>query len=462
VADNQQYGQKLLTKSVQVLQEVAAARHVLIKCGLTEIDGYAFCSGLSALQLSYETCPDLQGLIRSVAYLIMGAIFRPRYEKDETSQLGRFSLGIRPLSELMDMYHTREATKPHDKVYALLGMSSDNPSTAGLSPNYESSWKEVFQKFVNFSLSDRMCVDTWKDKQVAVIKGKGRILGEVSSVERDVARDDRQNVTIIWKRYFNTKGEQSSYFTFPASAKSIQVGDIICFMQGASKPSIIRPCNGHSAIIIIAVPLPELVRSITAFPNNILLIWDWNASQGKSQDEGYYERLIGSREKPKCPRTECKCQDYLDKATRLWDFGLLLNGLERYEEAGKNLRKAVEVYRTALGSVDTSHGPWRKAEEADDEVLRVMDVLLIEDKGTHIESKYKEYGQTPLWQAAENGHEAFVRLLLDKGASIDAKDSDGWTPLSRAAGNGHEAVVRLLLDKGASIDAKGLDGRTPL
>jgi hypothetical protein len=30
----------------------------------------------------------------------------------------------------VDMYHTHKATERHDKVYALLGMSSDGPSAA--------------------------------------------------------------------------------------------------------------------------------------------------------------------------------------------------------------------------------------------------------------------------------------------------------------------------------------------
>ncbi|MBE3049891.1 ankyrin repeat domain-containing protein, partial [Candidatus Bathyarchaeota archaeon] len=57
----------------------------------------------------------------------------------------------------------------------------------------------------------------------------------------------------------------------------------------------------------------------------------------------------------------------------------------------------------------------------------------------------------PLLSAAENGHEAIVKLLLEKGAYIEAKDSSGWTPLLSAAENGHEAIVKLLLEKGAYI-----------
>jgi ankyrin repeat protein len=48
-----------------------------------------------------------------------------------------------------------------------------------------------------------------------------------------------------------------------------------------------------------------------------------------------------------------------------------------------------------------------------------------------------------LW-AAEKGHEAIVKLLLEKGADVEAKDREyGLTPLLWAALNGHEAIVKL-------------------
>lgn len=36
-------------------------------------------------------------------------------------------------------------TERLDKVYALLSMSSDDPSAAGLSANYKTSWEGVFR-----------------------------------------------------------------------------------------------------------------------------------------------------------------------------------------------------------------------------------------------------------------------------------------------------------------------------
>jgi ankyrin repeat protein len=77
--------------------------------------------------------------------------------------------------------------------------------------------------------------------------------------------------------------------------------------------------------------------------------------------------------------------------------------------------------------------------------------LLLDKDGVGPDSKDRN-GGTPLWHAAENGHEAVVKLLLDKdGVDPDSKGGNGETPLWWAAANGHEAVVKLLVEKGAEL-----------
>ncbi|KAL8366555.1 hypothetical protein RB595_010421 [Gaeumannomyces hyphopodioides] len=456
---------------IWVLQEVAAARHVLIKYGSTEIDGYAFCVGLGVLGPFYKTHPNLQALIPPIAHLIRDAVFRRRHDRNDTNRLARFSLNIRPLAELVDMYHSRKATVPLDKVYALLGMSSDDPA-AKIEANYTSSWEDLFRKLIHFSLSNQMSVSTWDGEEVAVIEARGYVLGEVSSAGKDTTPDDRQHVEITWKTALSrsdAKGEQSSRFALQASAKIIKKGDVVCLLQGASRPTIIRPCDGFWTIIRIAGPLtnrlPKWLDLITAFPTDLLLVWDWDELRGELQGGGGYEEFVGSRQGgPKCPRAECQCQYRLDKAARLWNIGILLNKMWRYEEAVENLRKAVEVYGTGavLRSGDspyTDHGPWR---EADKKVLGMMDDLLIDSNGA-IEAKDKS-DLAPLSRAVSNGHKAVIQLLLAAGkADVNAKGKNGQTPLSWAAANGREAVVQLLLATGkADVDAKDKDGQTPL
>ena len=59
-------------------------------------------------------------------------------------------------------------------------MSRDDPGKAGLLPNYEISWKELFQQLVKFVLGQGISVETSNYSQRAVIKAKGFILGQVS------------------------------------------------------------------------------------------------------------------------------------------------------------------------------------------------------------------------------------------------------------------------------------------
>src|ERR1700712_1381382 len=119
-----------------------------MKCGRMEIDGYAFCLGVDSLRKILEAHVDLQNRIRSITYLIRGAIFR----------LG-VSKGVCALGELIDMYHTHEATERHDKVYALLGMSSDDIGRAKLFPNYQEPWKNILQRLAQFVVSDKISVE---------------------------------------------------------------------------------------------------------------------------------------------------------------------------------------------------------------------------------------------------------------------------------------------------------------
>ena len=57
-------------------------------------------------------------------------------------------------------------------------------------------------------------------------------------------------------------------------------------------------------------------------------------------------------------------------------------------------------------------------------------------------------------QAAKDGSLATVQTLLADGASPNTTDDNGVPVLMWAANNGHSEVVKLLLEKGAEVNAK--------
>ncbi|OGM40313.1 hypothetical protein ABOM_011087 [Aspergillus bombycis] len=249
-------------RRVWVLQEVGVARSVLVKCGPMEMNGYAFSSGLRGIEDFHNRCPRLQSLINSVrpvTYLLGRAIFRPGY--------GVMHERRRPLGELLDMYHSHKATIRHDKVFALLGMCCDNLEVVGLLPHYEVPWEVLFQRIIRHVLSQRVSIETWPDKELALIKGMGYSLGRVSAAYGDKSRFDRQHVHIDW--YNSTQSFQyikdprrgcshsvergTVKWTVRVTAQPVKPGDVVCFIQGASKPSIVRPFKDYFNIIIIGV-----------------------------------------------------------------------------------------------------------------------------------------------------------------------------------------------------------------
>jgi ankyrin repeat protein len=86
---------------------------------------------------------------------------------------------------------------------------------------------------------------------------------------------------------------------------------------------------------------------------------------------------------------------------------------------------------------------------------------LLIDKGADVNAK--DYGMTALMYAAQNGHLEIANLLIDEGADVNAQERDeGMTALMCAAQNGHLKTAKLLIYKGADVNAQDDDGMTAL
>jgi len=73
-------------------------------------------------------------------------------------------------------------------------------------------------------------------------------------------------------------------------------------------------------------------------------------------------------------------------------------------------------------------------------------------------------GWTPLHLAAHFGHTEAARLLLNKGAKVDARSTNAMhnCPLHAAAAGGSANVVKLLIEHGASVNARQHSGWTAI
>jgi len=67
---------------------------------------------------------------------------------------------------------------------------------------------------------------------------------------------------------------------------------------------------------------------------------------------------------------------------------------------------------------------------------------------------------TPLHWAAWHGHTDIARLLIEKGAEVNAKNASQQTPLHSAAWHGHADIARLLIENGAEVNAKSAAQQT--
>ena len=90
-------------------------------------------------------------------------------------------------------------------------------------------------------------------------------------------------------------------------------------------------------------------------------------------------------------------------------------------------------------------------------------VSLLLDRKANVEHRAKT-GLTPLMEAASGGYIEVGRVLLDKGADVNAAPvpSSRDTALTIAADKGHLKFVELLLSRGAAVEVKNKKGNSPL
>jgi|GEM_PF-6803509 len=102
---------------------------------------------------------------------------------------------------------------------------------------------------------------------------------------------------------------------------------------------------------------------------------------------------------------------------------------------------------------------------ANEDVKKVQEILNTSSQGTvskAAKDPSNELGDSPLHLACGKGSLPVVKLLLEQGADINAKNKEGVTPLMMAAVKGYKDLVQYLLEKGADSQIQAANGSTAL
>jgi ankyrin repeat protein len=92
---------------------------------------------------------------------------------------------------------------------------------------------------------------------------------------------------------------------------------------------------------------------------------------------------------------------------------------------------------------------------------QLEEIRLLLEKGADIEAKDKT-AATPLNFAVASHQAPAATLLVSSNAIVDAADIYGMTPLYKAVLNSDDSLTRLFLEKGANPDVVDVNGGTPL
>jgi ankyrin repeat protein len=140
--------------------------------------------------------------------------------------------------------------------------------------------------------------------------------------------------------------------------------------------------------------------------------------------------------------------DMLDDRVEEW----VHKGTSVLEESGCLLHQVVQEF-FAHEVVEDSF--------AESRVKVIARVKLLIDHGADVNAR-NQHEATPLHIAARSGCLLLVKILCKGGADLEAQNMHGATPLHNACREGTCDIVTYLIENGSEIDAQTTEGDTPL
>ncbi|KAI0140338.1 heterokaryon incompatibility protein-domain-containing protein [Pestalotiopsis sp. NC0098] len=405
---------------VWVVQEVISSRYTSIMCGSAEVNGQAFCLGVLAMAELLQQRPDILGWVMPIVNAMTASTSSPSRAK------------LRPIAELVDMYHTRHATVNHDMLYALQGMSSDTFSDVGIILDYSRQWNQVLYSLVLFLLPRVQRLHVPHNTSCAGIIHAARMICKVTNVKSLASDVGYQVLEAESYESIRSNGPHQMWH-IPNSATPVQADDFICLFEGALRPAVVRAQGDYFEIVIIAASWPrmdpsrepyrqrrqQVINEVEGFAL-LPFVWDWKPQVMVEKRNAHHRDLLRSV----LDLDQLIDERYVSLAylKKVWSISMEISPFLRPQD--KELVNVEDAKNKAWNAYRTAHA--------------LPDISLDNSKGLHLVS----------W-AVLNGCEQLAKDLVRDGADLNLVDYYGRTALSYAAECANVGLAHLLLANGA-------------
>jgi hypothetical protein len=425
---------------LQVLQEVAAAKQVVVACGNQIVSGDNFYREVIGVSNHYAS---FQKMLRKI---------RPAVELMSPSAAILLKQSV-PLLELIETYRSWNATKAVDKVYSLLNFSSDAHNVPSLQPDYSISEHELARRIVQFAFPGCV-IDEQTDSQSHAItfEVEGHILGEISTKESGRGNGRKWSFD---SRNLSGKSDLAG-MTFNPNVQGL-VGDgaitllnerrlvfgYVCYLRGSSRPAVLNHKNGVFHVVMMATPPPAIgtgnQNQASLESTNSERTWDKLLPLLNNETDGMNKfRLTWD---PFRQPTAAEASAYLPTP----------NNPEIQWEARLESMKEAALKKRAEGRLEDVHTC---------RTLTMLRLMYSQDR-KEIKAGTSKYTIT-IHQAANEQLIGTLKLLLDANAPVDERDEKGLTALHYAAFVGNAEIVKALLQAKATVDVEHEKVGTPL
>jgi ankyrin repeat protein len=402
-------------RRVWVLQEIATAKKASVWCGTKSVRARTFALAPSLIGIKPER------YCQAVLDIMPGRLREESWWSES-----------RDLYNLLLKFRESRASDPRDKVYALLGISSDARNTDSLRPDYTKDLQKVIDDTSSFLFGPSDVSYETMSKLLENLTSRN-----VASFLKLAETSDMSEVD----RFLNRRGLEVplSEDMIKAAAGNEKNGRDIMRLFFKKRGREVKVTDGV---------MEAAVRSVTSGRDIISLLLQKHGSEVSVTKEvinllqevfsGGYEEML------RILLREVAAVDARDR-----EFGKLLCMMSEggHEAAAKLLLDRGVDPNAQSGYYE--NGLQTALSGAHEAVVK-----LLLDEGADFNTKGGIHG-TALYEASAAGYEAVVKLLLDKGADVNAEGEIYSTALRAASAGGHEAVVKLLLDKGVAVNAEG-------